>query len=52
MEIVSKNNKLIEFSFGRSQRPETRPQLTYEHPEYAMQVPGTLNAGMGFRITF
>ena len=29
-----------------------RPQLTYEHPEYAMQIPNSLNAGIGFRIAF
>ena len=29
-----------------------RPQLTYEHPEYTMQVPNSMNAGMSFRIAF
>ena len=49
---VNRENGYAMFDVGGGVSVGARPQLTYERPEYAMQVPGTLNAGMGFRITF
>jgi len=49
---VNRENGYAMFDVGGGVSVGARPQLTYERPEYAMQVPNTLNAGMGFRITF
>ena len=49
---VNRENGYAMFDVGGGVSVGARPQLTYERPEYAMQMPGTLNAGMGFRITF
>ena len=51
-KAYNRENGYAMFDVGGGVSVGARPQLTYERPEYAMQVPGTLNAGMGFRITF
>ena len=51
-KAYNRENGYAMYNVGGGVSVGARPQLTYERPEYAMQVPNTLNAGMGFRITF
>lgn len=49
---VNRENGYAMYDVGGGVSVGARPQLTYEHPEYAMHMPNSLNAGMSFRIAF
>ena len=51
-KAVNRENGYAMYDVGGGVSVGARPQLTYERPEYAMQVPHSLNAGMGIRIAF
>ena len=51
-KAVNRENGYAMYDVGGGVSVGARPQLTYEHPEYAMHMPNSLNAGMSFRIAF
>lgn len=49
---INFENGYAMFDIGNDVSIGCRPTVSYEHPTYALQLPNTLNAGLGFRITF
>ena len=51
-KAYNRENGYAMYNVGGGVSVGARPQLTYEHPEYALHMPNSLNAGMSFRIAF
>ena len=51
-KAYNRENGYAMYDVGGGISVGARPQLTYEHPEYALHMPNSLNAGMSFRIAF